>query len=343
MNRLTGVTGAGQAYNFNYDSQGNVINNGTRTFNYNKANQLTSSGSNSYLYDGHNLRAKTTDSHGISYSLYSLSGQLLYRETEVDPNTHIGNGVNYIFLGKKLVAKEGAITSPGGSSEQHYKPFGETIEAPKDDVGYTGHKFDTDLGLSYMQARYYDPKIGRFYGVDPVGYTSKNPVMSFNRYLYANNNPYKYTDPNGKFLLNLLGAVIGAAASAITQYVAKGEVDVSQVLVSAAVGAAGVGAGKFIFEAVKGIGLSGAKAVAANVAGNAAIGSTIAAEGAVANLLIDSAQGDPIDETTTPLDSFVDPLCQDTFRLNKLYLNHDEGRLQVKRCKRNIQQNLKKQ
>ncbi|WP_223271739.1 RHS repeat-associated core domain-containing protein [Colwellia hornerae] len=35
----------------------------------------------------------------------------------------------------------------------------------------TGHKFDTDIGLSYMQARYYDPVIGRFYSNDPVGFT----------------------------------------------------------------------------------------------------------------------------------------------------------------------------
>jgi uncharacterized protein RhaS with RHS repeats len=51
-----------------------------------------------------------------------------------------------------------------------------------------------------MQARYYDPVIGRFYSNDPVGYISENPVMSFNRYLYVNNNPYKYTDPTGQIL-----------------------------------------------------------------------------------------------------------------------------------------------
>jgi uncharacterized protein RhaS with RHS repeats len=47
-----------------------------------------------------------------------------------------------------------------------------------------------------MQARYYDPVIGRFYSNDPVGFRD---VHSFNRYAYANNNPYKYTDPTGKF------------------------------------------------------------------------------------------------------------------------------------------------
>ncbi|WP_435274237.1 RHS repeat-associated core domain-containing protein [Psychrobium sp. nBUS_13] len=46
-----------------------------------------------------------------------------------------------------------------------------------------------------MQARYYDPVIGRFYSNDPVGFRD---VHSFNRYVYANNNPYKYTDPTGK-------------------------------------------------------------------------------------------------------------------------------------------------
>ena len=46
-----------------------------------------------------------------------------------------------------------------------------------------------------MQARYYDPVIGRFYSNDPIGYRG---VHSFNRYSYAANNPYKYVDPDGK-------------------------------------------------------------------------------------------------------------------------------------------------
>jgi len=60
-----------------------------------------------------------------------------------------------------------------------------------------------------MQARYYDPVIGRFYSNDPVGWTPENPVMSFNRYLYVNNNPYKYTDPNGEYLLGINLGVSG--------------------------------------------------------------------------------------------------------------------------------------
>ncbi len=47
-----------------------------------------------------------------------------------------------------------------------------------------------------MQQRYFDHVIGRFYLDDPVGFAASDPMM-FNRYAYANNNPYKYTDPNG--------------------------------------------------------------------------------------------------------------------------------------------------
>lgn len=86
-------------------------------------------------------------------------------------------------------------------SRSHYKPFGETIEPIKEGVGYTGHLNDTDLGLTYMQARYYDPVIGRFYSNDPVDalqQLAKDDIHGFNRYTYANNNPYKYTDPEGK-------------------------------------------------------------------------------------------------------------------------------------------------
>tara|TARA_B100000700_G_scaffold180852_1_gene199551 strand:+ start:582 stop:1238 length:657 start_codon:yes stop_codon:yes gene_type:complete len=71
-----------------------------------------------------------------------------------------------------------------------------------------------------MQERYYDPVIGRFYSNDPIGWVSKSPVMSFNRYMYANNNPYKYIDPDGQFstsahnhLINLLGEKRGWTAA----------------------------------------------------------------------------------------------------------------------------------
>jgi RHS repeat-associated protein len=196
-NRLSSVAGTGsksKSYaKFDYDTRGNITNNSHDILEFNRANQLYSSGANTYLYDGFNRRVKQVDHSGkISYSMYSQSGTLLYRETDVTNGE--GNAINYIHLGNKLIAKT-VDNLPPSSSRQHYKPFGATIESSKDDIGFTGHKFDTDLELSYMQARYYDPVIGRFYSNDPVGFSN---VHNFNRYTYANNNPYKYVDPDGR-------------------------------------------------------------------------------------------------------------------------------------------------
>lgn len=79
-----------------------------------------------------------------------------------------------------------------------YEPFGAQLAGPNDDgPGYTGHVQDAVTGLTYMQQRYYDPTIGRFLSVDPVT-ADGNGGGNFNRYWYANNNPYRFTDPDGR-------------------------------------------------------------------------------------------------------------------------------------------------
>ena len=79
-----------------------------------------------------------------------------------------------------------------------YKPYGlRTLGSPSDGPGYTGHVNDPDTGLTYMQARYYDPDVMRFLSTDPVGVGGAN-VFRFNRYAYANNNPILNIDPDGR-------------------------------------------------------------------------------------------------------------------------------------------------
>jgi RHS repeat-associated protein len=139
-----------------------------------------------------------------------LAGKLVYERI---------NGANrqYFYLGSQLVAHQGAgeqafihpdllgttaakSNSSGGVTKRlRYAPFGlewgkTSAESGENEIGYTGHKHDNDIGLTYMQARYYDPVIGRFYSNDPIGFTN---VHTFNRYAYVANNPYKYVDPSG--------------------------------------------------------------------------------------------------------------------------------------------------
>ncbi len=49
-----------------------------------------------------------------------------------------------------------------------------------------------------MQARYYDPNIGRFLSIDPVTFMDTGDPYQFNRYVYGNNNPVNMIDPNGE-------------------------------------------------------------------------------------------------------------------------------------------------
>jgi RHS repeat-associated protein len=96
----------------------------------------------------------------------------------------------------------GSPVAASGSTGQlldrtHYEPYGKPINLDVDGIGYAGHKTDADTNLIYMQQRYYDPMVGRFLSVDPVTANS-GPASNFNRYWYANNNPYKFTDPDGR-------------------------------------------------------------------------------------------------------------------------------------------------
>ncbi len=84
--------------------------------------------------------------------------------------------------------------------KENYRPYGDRLNnqaaSTNNKLWFAGKPYDTATGLSYMGARYYDPLIGRFMGVDPKGVDPEN-IYSFNRYAYANNNPYKYVDPDG--------------------------------------------------------------------------------------------------------------------------------------------------
>ena len=63
---------------------------------------------------------------------------------------------------------------------------------------FHGKEQDAGTGLQYFGARYYDPEVGRFLGVDPVDFQEGN-LHSFNRFAYGNNNPVKYKDPDGGY------------------------------------------------------------------------------------------------------------------------------------------------
>jgi RHS repeat-associated protein len=106
-----------------------------------------------------------------------------------------------------------AVTNASGVVIERtvYEPYGAVLNRPLNNrPGYTGHVEDAVTGLNYMQQRYYDPQLGRFLSNDPV--TASSVGGNFNRYWYANNNPYKFTDPDGRFFFLAVPVAYGLTA-----------------------------------------------------------------------------------------------------------------------------------
>ncbi len=125
--------------------------------------------------------------------------------------------------------------------------FEENQESPASigHVFFTGYEYDGDTGLSYMNARYYNGKIGRFVSQDPVflaaAFNLADP-QSLNSYAYARNNPLVNIDPDGRsvktFLQGVGTGIVGAVV--VTAVIASAPVTISAAVLT---GAAVVGIG----------------------------------------------------------------------------------------------------
>lgn len=116
-----------------------------------------------------------------------------------------GQTVEYIHT--DALGSPVAVTDAAGNVIERtvYEPYGAQVNrAVTDGPGFTGHVSDAATGLSYMQQRYYDPMLQIFYSADPVVALSSH-VTQFNRYRYANGNPYRFTDPDGREVFDCRG------------------------------------------------------------------------------------------------------------------------------------------
>ena len=200
---------------YTYDSNGNLStkNDGTDT--------------KTYSYDWNDRLSSVDDTRGniASYG-YSENRQRLSKEVDgsikyyIGETTEIegGNTTNYVFAGNSRVA---TINNTGDIAYSHsdhlgsgsletnnsgdvtsaltYKPFGSeevSVGEKSNDHTYTDQEKDSETGLMYYNARYYDPELKRFTSVDAWSGELTNSQTQ-NKYTYVNNNPLKYTDPTG--------------------------------------------------------------------------------------------------------------------------------------------------
>ena len=223
-NVKTGGCAGASVVGLGYDVQGNLSNKNGVLYHFDYGNRLREvvGRENHYWYDGYGRRVgsnRLVNGSSVRRSIYSQGGQLLFVQDQGE-----GARKEYIYLGGSLLAERalpntGAATpetieyqhtdalgspvlvtsaSRGVVERTEYEPYGQPANrALRNGPGYTGHHEDAATGLVYMQQRYYDPMIGRFLSVDPV---TTDTVMgaNFNRFKYAANNPYRFTDPDGR-------------------------------------------------------------------------------------------------------------------------------------------------
>lgn len=196
-----------------YNTLGALATYNTWTYTYNTEQMLTAAtktGTNaSFVYDP-KLRQiqKTVGSTKTKY-IYSGTHMLEERNGATDALTR-----RYVFAGAEepvlqmtsagvvtyihhdhhgsVIAQSNATTGAVGNKYK-YGPFGESAATlTGTTIGYTGQRYDTELGLYHYKARYFHKELGRFLQPDPVGYSA-----GMNLYAYCSNDGLNHTDPDG--------------------------------------------------------------------------------------------------------------------------------------------------
>ena len=222
---LTGFDGK----TIEYDAQGNPVKYLGHTLTWEKGRQLKSFDGNTYTYNANGIRTSRTV-NGVTHN-YTLDGTKILKETWED-NTLIPlydnedsvcgiiyNDYAYYFL-KNLQGDIIAITNNNGKvvASYTYDAWG-VCTIVSDNTGiiarinpfrYRGDYFDQEIGLYYLQSRYYDASVGRFINGDDVlmtiAYTFDNRFV--NLFTYSDNIFTVNYDPNGAFSVSVTAATI---------------------------------------------------------------------------------------------------------------------------------------
>jgi RHS repeat-associated protein len=224
---------------------------------YDAENRMVTAGTTTYVYDGDNLRVKTT------------SGKLYWRGVGSDAlvESDLSGTITdeYVFFNGKRIARRNAssgavtyffsdhlgstsvLTNSSGTviKVSDYYPFGTERPVGGSDPNlykFTGKERDLETGHTYFGARFYHEGLARFLTPDeftggPVdAFSSNDPLpdsplpyaditnpQSLNKYAYTYNNPLRYTDPDGHIVDTLIdvGAIVydvsAVVADVITQ------------------------------------------------------------------------------------------------------------------------------
>ena len=202
-----------------YDNNGNTTHSGVNSYNYDSQNHLISmNGTVAMLYDGDGNRvAKTVNNVTTRYLVDDLNPtgypqvveelvnntvqrQYTYGLERISENQFVNSTWTPSFYGQDGSGSVRQLTNAadGVTDTYDYDAFGNKVNSTgttPNNYLYRGEQYDSDLGLYYLRARYYNPVTGRFLNVDPMAGQGQR------RYEYAAADPVNGKDPSGNFVL----------------------------------------------------------------------------------------------------------------------------------------------
>ena len=256
-----------------YDANGNMVADGTRLLAWDEANRLSSveigAALTAFGYGPDGARArKTTATTAVLYA----GADVEIDDSDVSdvagdytryphPDLKIVGAAKFFLHRDHLASVRLVSTATGTIAEQSaYAAYGEQLNSGfQTRKGFIGERYDPETGLLYLNARYMDPRWGRF--ISPDDWDPTQDGVGTNRYAYAGNDPVNKADNNGHFAVvgGAAGAIVGIAVQAgIDAY--NGELSGVGAYAGAAVGGAVAGATAGLASGA-GMGVYGASAL----------------------------------------------------------------------------------
>ena len=206
---LTGLEKNGDDYSFTYNDSGirtTKTKNGVTTTYYLSGSQITAEETNGnltvYVYDAQGLPLGM-QYHGASYA---------------------ANTWDVYWYEKNIFGDIVAVYDKAGTKLISYKydafgGFTTTVHvsgttANNNPFRYRGYYYDIDLGLYYLNSRYYDSNTGRFISADCQ---LNDDILGCNLFAYCGNNPITRIDDTGRGWWVPAGAVVGGLVGGVTK------------------------------------------------------------------------------------------------------------------------------
>ncbi len=220
LNQMTSANGVGLVW----DYKGNLDQHGTTDYQWTFGNRLwrvvKPASTTEYAYDSTDRRTMVIEDGVMTRTLWSGADEVgEYDTAGTLQRRFIPDGSGAMDARLAMVSSTGDVSwfhtnhqgsviamsnaSGAATAFANYSEYGKfgtdangsPLSSPPggSPFGYTGRQWDARAGLYQYRARYYDPVLGVFLSMDPIG-TKDDP----NLYMYVGLDPVNKTDPTGR-------------------------------------------------------------------------------------------------------------------------------------------------